>query len=118
MAEGIALADVLAEALPRLEAATCAVAHNVSFDEKVLGAEALRLGLPHPLRQKPMRCTMKESTRFCALPGRYGDFKYPNLSELHRKLFNKTFDGAHNALADVRACKAAFFELRLRRVID
>jgi hypothetical protein len=60
---------------------------------------------------------MKESTAYCAIPGRYGDCKYPNLTELHRKLFQKAFDGAHDALADVRACKAAFFELRTRGVI-
>ena len=59
---------------------------------------------------------MKESTDFCALPGMYG-FKYPNLTELHRKLFQKAFDGAHDALADVRACKAAYYELRARGVM-
>jgi DNA polymerase III subunit epsilon len=60
---------------------------------------------------------MKEATTFCGLPGRYGDFKYPNLTELHRTLFQKAFADAHDALADVRACKAAFFELRTRGVI-
>ena len=117
LAEGVPLADVLDEALPQLEKAAMAVAHNISFDEKILGAECLRLGRPHPLLQKKTRCTMKESTNFCALPGRYGDFKYPNLTELHRKLFNKAFADAHDALADVRACKAAFYELRLRGVM-
>ena len=89
-----------------------AIAHNISFDEKILGAECLRLGHPHPLFKKPLRCTMKEATRFCALPGRYGDYKYPNLTELHRKLFQRAFADAHDALADVRACKAAYYELR------
>ena len=117
LAEGIPLADALDEVLPRIEEAACAIAHNVSFDEKILAAECLRLGRPHPLLQKKTRCTMKESTTFCALPGRYGDFKFPNLTELHRKLFNKAFDDAHDALADVRACKAAYFELRARGVI-
>ena len=111
LAEGIALADALDEVLPRIEEAACAIAHNVSFDEKILAAEFLRLGRPHPLLKVTTRCTMKESTDFCRLPGNYG-FKYPNLTELHRKLFKKAFDGAHDALADVRACKAAYFELR------
>ena len=111
LAEGIALADALDEVLPRIEEAACAIAHNVSFDEKILAAEFLRLGRPHPLLKKTTRCTMKESTDFCRLPGNYG-FKYPNLTELHRKLFKKAFDDAHDALADVRACKAAYFELR------
>ena len=111
LAEGIALADALDEVLPRIEEAACAIAHNVSFDEKILAAEFLRLGRPHPLLKVTTRCTMKESTDFCRLPGNYG-FKYPNLTELHRKLFKKAFDGAHDALADVRACKAAYYELR------
>ena len=117
LAEGVPLADALDEALPRIEEAACAIAHNVSFDETILAAECLRLGRPHPLLQKKTRCTMKESTTFCALPGRYGDFKYPNLTELHRKLFQKAFADAHDALADVRACKAAYYELRTRGVI-
>lgn len=111
LAEGIPLAEALDEVLPHIEQATFAVAHNISFDEKILGAEFLRLERPTPFLKKPLHCTMKESTQFCALPGLYG-FKYPNLTELHRKLFKKAFDGAHDALADVRACKAAYYELR------
>ena len=117
LAEGIGLAQILDEVLPHIEKAAFAVAHNIAFDEKILGAECLRLGRAHPFLKKKTRCTMKEATNFCALPGRYGDFKYPNLTELHRKLFNKAFADAHDALADVRACKAAFYELRLRGVM-
>ena len=116
LAEGIPLADALDEVLPRIEEAACAIAHNISFDEKILAAEFLRLGRPHPLLKKKTRCTMKEATDYCRLPGNYG-FKYPNLTELHRKLFNKAFDDAHDALADVRACKAAYYELRTRGVM-
>lgn len=116
LAEGIALAQILDEVLPHIEKATFAIAHNISFDEKVLGAEFLRLGRTTPFLKKPLHCTMKESTQYCALPGIYG-FKYPNLAELHKKLFGKTFAGAHDAEADVRACKAAYFELRTRGVM-
>jgi len=116
LAEGIALAEAVEEALPQIEKAAFAVAHNISFDEKILGAECLRLGRPAPFLKKPLRCTMKESTPYCAIPGMYG-FKYPNLTELHRKLFNKAFQDAHDALADVRACKSAYYELRARGVM-
>ena len=117
LAEGISLAEALDEALPRLEQAQSVVAHNLSFDENILGAEFLRLDRPLPFAQKSRRCTMKESTAFCALPGRYGSYKYPNLAELHRILFRKSFAGAHDASADVQACKAAFFELRARGIV-
>jgi DNA polymerase III epsilon subunit-like protein len=116
LAEGIALADALDEVVPQIEKAVYAIAHNISFDEKVLGAECLRLGRPYPFLKITTRCTMKESTDFCAIPGMYG-YKYPNLTELHRRLFKKSFEDAHNALADVRACKAAYFELRTRGVM-
>ncbi len=114
--EGIPLADAIDEVLPQIEKAAAAIAHNISFDEKILAAECLRLGRPHPFAKKKTRCTMKESTDFCAIPGMYG-FKYPNLTELHRKLFQQAFADAHDALADVRACKAAYYELRTRGVM-
>ena len=38
LAEGIALAEAIDEVLPHIEKAVCAVAHNISFDEKILGA--------------------------------------------------------------------------------
>lgn len=115
-AEGIPLADALAEILPHLATADFIVAHNISFDENILGSECLRMGLPNPFAGKSLRCTMRESTEFCGIPGHYG-LKFPTLTELHRLLFNTAFDGAHDALADVRACKACFYELRRRRVL-
>jgi DNA polymerase III subunit epsilon len=118
LAEGLPLADVVAEALPHLDQATHLVAHNVSFDHAILGAECLRLGHPLPFGKKPLRCTMKESTAYCKLPGRYGDYKFPSLAELHKKLFGKPHPEAHDARADVLACQAAYFELRLRGILS
>lgn len=47
----------------------------------------------------------------CKLPGQYGDWKWPKLTEAYQHAFGKTFDGAHDALADVRACKDVYFYL-------
>lgn len=60
--------------------------------------------------------TNEECHRLLQTPRNYG-FKYPNLTELHRKLFKKAFADAHDALADVLACKAACYELRTRGVM-
>ncbi len=87
------------------------IAHNMAFDEKILGAEFLRAGFPNHLDGKQRRCTMQTATDFCRLPGPYG-FKWPTLNELHQKLFRESFSGAHQALVDVRACAKCFFELR------
>lgn len=87
------------------------IAHNISFDEKVVGAEFLRNGFTDATRTKSKICTMHGSTEFCKLPGRRG-YKWPKLQELHVKLFNEEFEGAHDALADVRACVRSYFELQ------
>jgi DNA polymerase III subunit epsilon len=108
---GVELAAALGEIAVDLAAATVLVAHNLQFDEKILGAEFLRLGQRNPLPAKPRLCTMQASTDLCQLPGRYG-YKWPSLDELHRKLFKESLAGAHQALADVRACARCYFELR------
>lgn len=108
---GAPLGSVLDEVVEGLEKAEVLVAHNMSFDEKILGSELLRASHPNVVAKRKRRCTMRESTRYCQLPGRYG-YKWPTLQELHGKLFDEDFENAHQALADVRACARCFFELR------
>jgi len=111
--EGVELTSVLEEFKEQLHQAEYLVAHNMSFDEKIMGAEYLRAGHPNPLDPKIRICTMKESTDFCALPGRYG-YKWPSLGELHFKLFKEDFEEAHNAAADISATARCFWELKNR----
>ncbi len=87
------------------------VAHNISFDEMIVGAEFLRTGMQNPLLSKRKICTMESTTNFCALAGPYG-YKWPKLSELHYKLFNTGFDEAHNAAVDINATAKCFWELK------
>ena len=55
---------------------------------------------------------MMKSTSYCKLPGKNGKgFKWPKLEELYQVLFGKQMENAHDALADVMACKECFFEL-------
>jgi hypothetical protein len=88
----------------------------MEFDEKIVGAEFLRLGYQNYLENKNKKCTMKSSTSFCRLTGPYGQ-KWPKLQELYQKLFKKQYDNAHSALADVRACAECYFELRRLGII-
>ncbi len=62
------------------------IAHNMSFDAKILGAELLRKSMQNTIESKNKICTMESTTKFCAIQGLYG-YKYPTLSELHYKLF-------------------------------
>ena len=116
MAEGQPLHQVLQQFLETLQQADTLVAHNIAFDEKVLGAELLRCGLPNPLPDYKRHCTMEASTALCQLPGPCG-YKWPRLEELHRHLFGRGVDSAHNALADMEATARCFFELQRRGVI-
>jgi len=109
--EGIDLTDALNEFSSALVEANFLIAHNISFDEKIAGAEFIRKNITSRLDNIPKICTMKTTTNICKIPGRYG-YKWPNLTELHNHLFNKGFDGAHDALADVKACADCFFELK------
>ena len=87
------------------------VAHNISFDEKIVGAEFLRHGMPDSTATKRKICTMHSTTNFCAIDGPYG-YKWPKLIELHHKLFNTGFEAAHDASADINATAKCFWELR------
>src|SRR3989339_1153667 len=108
--KGLELAEALRMFAAGIAKAKIIVAHNISFDEKIMGAEFLRKNIDHSLFDAVRICTKEESTDFCQLPGAYG-YKWPTLAELHIKLFGSNFDGAHDALADVEACARCFFEL-------
>ena len=114
--QGIELGRVLAAVSAGMGKASTLFAHNMSFDEKILGAEFLRAGLANRVESMQRRCTMQESTNYCRLPGRYG-FKWPSLQELHLKLFNQPLEGAHRALVDVRACARCYAELKRLKVM-
>ncbi len=113
---GVALQFVLREVETSIQQASVLVAHNMQFDEKILGAEFLRSGQPNVVASKERRCTMTAATNFCRLPGPYG-YKWPTLQELHVKLFNEPFTGAHQVLVDVRACSRCYFELKRCKVV-
>ncbi len=112
LAEGEELEEVLQRFHTLVEQAEVLVAHNISFDEKIVGAEFLRKGLDIAgLFNKKRICTMHSSTDYCRIPGPYG-YKWPKLSELHMKLFGEDFDEAHNAAADIQATERCFWEMK------
>lgn len=111
LAEGAELATVLASLEAAMGKAQVLVAHNMAFDEKIVGAEFLRAGRSDLVAAKTRRCTMASSTNFCRIPGPYG-FKWPKLDELSQRLFGESVAGAHRAGADTRACARCYFELK------
>jgi DNA polymerase III epsilon subunit-like protein len=112
MREGKPLRSVIGDFLKSAEKARCLVGHNVVFDQKVIGAELCRLGIKDTISTVKAICTMEVGKDFCKIPGGYYGYKPPKLQELHQKLFGTTFDNAHDAMADVKATKRCFFELK------
>ncbi len=114
--EGEDLESVLTEFNELIERSDYIVAHNISFDEKILGAELLRKRIESNFSRKKKLCTMKASTSYCGIPGPYG-LKWPKLSELHIKLFGVDFEEAHDASVDINATEKCFWEMRRMRLI-
>jgi DNA polymerase III epsilon subunit-like protein len=113
---GVPAAKVFGLFAESLSGASVVIAHNLSFDANVVGAEFLRLGIRYQLGRKTQVCTKVASTELCALPGPYGH-KWPTLAELHLKLFGKKVKQTHRASQDVAICSKCFFELRRLGII-
>jgi len=84
------------------------VAHNYDFDKRMMQSECARLNLEYPIG-KTSYCTMKDSGRSGTHAGRK---KWPKLIEIYKEMVNpKGFEGAHDALVDVRACREVLWAL-------
>ena len=95
--EGKPLEQVLQSFLKDTEGIKCFVGHNVSFDQKVVGAELYRLGIADTVSTARSLDTMVAAKDYCKIPGVYG-YKWPKLIELHRKLFGSDFEDADGAV--------------------
>ncbi len=97
------------------------VAHNESFDQRMIRIEAMRaLGENHGFHEDwkngAVFCTQANSIRILNLPptpkmiaaGRK-HAKSPNLGESYEFFTGKKLEGAHNAAVDLAACKAVYF---------
>ena len=110
--EGMPLDFVLERFATAVDRCRFIAGHNLMFDIRVVEAECIRLGKSCSLSTKPLLDTKEWSTQFCALPGgKGGRFKWPSLTELHKKLFGTSFEEAHNASMDVEATARCFLEL-------
>ncbi len=109
--EGVNLQKVLDDFALLVDEAKFIVAHNISFDEKIIEAEFIRKGVINNFNKKKKICTMHSTTNFCQLPGNYG-YKWPKLQELYLKLFGEEFEDAHDAAADIDATAKCFWKLK------
>lgn len=94
------------------------VFHNAKFDVGRIRYTMARLGMPFKFPAK-VHCTQALATPVVKMPptekmiakGMTGHFKPPKLIEVYEHAFGETFDGAHDAMADVRAAARVYFWL-------
>lgn len=93
-----------------LDRADRLVAHNMKFDEILVGALFCRRGFETTrLAKIPKFCTMLALTPVMKLPGARGGYKWPKLEEAYIKYVDASgLKGAHDAMVDVIACEKIF----------
>jgi len=110
-AEGHSIEWPLSLMLAALDAGRTLVAHNLSFDAKIMRGELRRAGFGRDavlVSEAQGICTMRGLTDACALlsdkMGNLGRYKFPRLAEASRIILNKELEGAHGAQADAICC--------------
>ena len=83
------------------------IGHNIPFDIEMCKQSFISLYLPFQ-----SYCTMRQLTPVCKIPSPKGGLKWPKLSEAYRHFFNEDFANAHDAWADVQACKRLYFKCK------
>lgn len=110
-----------------LRQADLLVGHNIGFDQVYVQHMMERNldGLSPEARSAfyldvPTFCTMKDKKvkKYVGAKNKNGRLKFPNLTELHTKLFDVGFGDAHDAMADIVATKNSFFRLIEMDVIN
>lgn len=83
------------------------VAHNMAFDRALVERELMLGGFEGiwwKRKADALFCTMEAAKPVLALPGKYGDFKFPSLAEAHAFLCpDVPFTVRHDAEADIDA---------------
>jgi DNA polymerase-3 subunit epsilon len=120
---GIPMTWALAVFMQMHERADHRVAHNESFDMRMLRIELFRDGASEgdadEWKKGKAFCTCEQSKRIVNLPPTTKMVakgmttpKPPNLGEAYQHFTGQKLEGAHNAAIDVMACKAVYFALR------
>jgi DNA polymerase III subunit epsilon len=109
--------DVISQFCNAAASADVYIAHNLSFDIRIMLSELIRSGERGLLPILPGICTMRSSVRFCAIPGKFGKgFKWASLAFLHHALFKESPAEGHRALIDAHTCASCYHELVRRGV--
>jgi DNA polymerase-3 subunit epsilon len=102
------------------------IAHNESFDMRILRIALLRTGdaaTADKWKAEPFECTAKMATPHCKLPptekmiaaGRR-HYKTPTMGEAFKHFTGQELVGAHSAMTDVLACIKVYFAIKDSKV--
>lgn len=135
MDEGIPEHNVVAEFHDMQQQADLRVAHNVSFDDRIMRIAFKRFGdgrathalltqeekdaIADTFKSRQNFCTAKAATKPCNLPPtpamvakRMNFPKTPTLAEAYKHYFGEELVGAHSAMADTIACARLYFAIQ------
>lgn len=120
---GVGIGFVLEYHIKSIYKCSLLVGHNLSFDQLMIESEVFRhnkrvsiVESIDSIPKTPCFCTMKSSTNLVKIPNGLRGYKWPKLQEIHKFLFGCEFQGAHDALDDVRATVKCYFELKKRGI--
>lgn len=143
---GITIERCMDEGIPEPEAVACflalharadmRVAHNESFDARILRIAFKRYGhgasgwdmltqderdaIADTFKSRPTYCTcnaakpimkLPPTPKMAANPRFRNSHKPPNLQEAHQHFLGEPFEGAHGAMEDARACARVYFAM-------
>ena len=116
--KGIPLKDSIEAFMNIVPEADMVFAHNMSFNQGVVTAEADRANIIERLSAADTYCLMQEATYYCGIPGKRGKFKWPSLPELHKRILNKSYNNPSHAEADVNALGRCFIVMYKTKVLE
>ncbi len=125
-AEGIPEAEAIAQFADLLLNEPTKVCHNYDFDSQFIDFMFKKhmdtlsdLQRSKFFIQLPAFCTMKSTAirDYVGAVNVKGNIKWAKLTKMYKKLFEKEFDSAHDAMADVKALRDCYYELQKREVI-
>ena len=129
--KGVALEYCLTQFYKDLHKCGKVIAHNISFDEKMIYISFRRHWndlvdeCPYAfmmfnekylkINKKEKICTMITTIDYCKIPrgnnSNSNAYKWPKLSELHDKLFGYVPENLHNSIIDVLVCLRCYLKL-------
>jgi DNA polymerase-3 subunit epsilon len=126
--DGIPIADAVEKFLTIWRKSLLKVAHNESFDCRLLRIEMARLfgkiDLLEEWKVFPAFCTMVKSTHVLKLPptekmlkAGFDKPKSPKLEEAYEFFFGKKPDKSHDAMADVESTLAIYLKLNEKKEV-